>query len=59
MLYDYDDALMEMHILAYIYHWDRDTIRNIGIRERRKWTELIVEQKNRENKSMEDATKKK
>jgi hypothetical protein len=44
---------MEMHIIAYIYHWERDTIRKLGSTERKKWVELIMKQKDAENSQVE------
>lgn len=44
-----------MHVIAYIYHWGRDEIRNIPRRERRLWVEKIVEQKTKENKATEQS----
>lgn len=44
-----------MHILAYIYHWGRDEVRNIPRRERITWVEKIIEQKKKENKATDDS----
>ena len=44
-----------MHILAYIYHWSRDEVRNIPRRERITWVEKIIEQKKKENKATESS----
>lgn len=46
-------AYEEMHILAYIYHWDRNSLWNVPILERRKWVQMIVDQKNAENEALE------
>lgn len=43
-----------MHILAYVYHWGRDEIRNLPRTERRRWVEMIIDQKKKENKAVED-----
>lgn len=40
---------MELHTLAYIYHWGRDTIFNLGRHERKKWVDMIKNQKDHEN----------
>lgn len=45
----YDD----MHVLAYVYHWDRNSLWNIPILERRKWVEIIMEQKEQERLALE------
>ena len=42
-----------MHILAYVYHWDRNSLWNIPISERKKWVEIVTEQKNAENEALE------
>lgn len=47
-------AYNEMHVLAYIYHWDRDSLWNIPISERRKWVEIVMQQKNSEREAMEN-----
>lgn len=46
---------MEMHFIAYFYHWDRSTIRNLPARERKRWVELIIETTNHLNGGGEEA----
>lgn len=41
-----------MHILAYCYHWDRNTVWELSCRERRMWVELILAQKKMEADSI-------
>lgn len=41
-----------MHLLAYFYHWDRDTLWNLSCRERRMWVKMIIAQKKMEAASM-------
>ena len=48
-----NNAYNEMHVLAYIYHWDRDSIWNIPISERKKWVLLIQEQQKAEREALE------
>lgn len=48
-----------MHIIAYVYHWERDTLWNMPSRERRMWVDLINTQKKMENSSMKEHTPKK
>lgn len=43
-----------MHVLAYVYHWDRNTLWNMPIRERKKWVEIVEEQKRAENEALEN-----
>jgi len=47
-----DIAYVEMHTLAYIYHWDRDTIRNLSRSERKKWVDMIKMQHEKEREEM-------
>lgn len=42
-----------MHTLAYVYHWDRDTIWNLPRSERKMWVELIHKQKEAEAEQIE------
>ena len=42
-----------MHLLAYVYHWDRDTIKYMPSQERREWVECIKLQKEAEKEAME------
>lgn len=44
-------AQLEMHILAYFYHWSRDSVVSMPRRERRMWVNQIREQIKAENKS--------
>lgn len=58
-LFDYDfpanmsfyEAVGEMHLLAYCYHWDRNTIFNMGRQERKLWYKMVLAQKNAEKNS--------
>lgn len=43
-----------MHILAYIYHWDRNSLWGLPILERRKWVEIVLEQKRQEQEALEN-----
>ncbi len=45
-------ALEEMHIIAYVYHWERDTLWKMPSRERRMWVSMINTQKKMENSSV-------
>ena len=46
---------MEMHILAYTYHWDSHSLWSLPRNERRMWVELVVEQKKAEQKQINDS----
>ena len=50
---DIDRAYEEMHILAYLYHWDRNSLWDIPISERRKWVSIVLEQQQREQDALE------
>lgn len=43
-----------MHALAYVYHWDRNSLWNMPIKERRKWVEIVLKQKEQERDSLEN-----
>ena len=47
--YDYITEI-EVHIIAYIYNWGRNEILNLPIKNRKRYVELIQEQKEAENK---------
>ena len=47
-------AYEEMHVLAYVYHWDRNSLWNLPINERHKWVDIVLKQKQAENDSLED-----
>lgn len=44
-----------MHVIAYCYHWDRDTVWSLSRFERKMWVAVIMKQK----KAEQDALKKK
>ena len=44
-----------MHVLAYVYHWDRNSLWNLPINERHKWVDIVLKQKQAENDSLEDS----
>lgn len=46
---------MEMHILAYTYHWDSHSLWGLPRNERRMWVELVVEQKKAEQKQINNS----
>lgn len=46
---------MEMHILAYTYHWDSRSLWSLPRNERRMWVELVVEQKKAEQKQINNS----
>ena len=41
-----------MHILAYCYHWDRETLWNLSQSERKMWVKMVLAQKKAENKDL-------
>jgi len=43
-------AIDEMHLIAYVYHWSRDTLFSLSLSERRIWVDKILAQKDAENK---------
>ena len=47
----------EVHIIAYVYHWEENTILSLPIKKRKRYVELINKQKEAENKAQEDANK--
>ena len=49
-----EQAIGEMHILAYCYHWDRDTLWNMTRSERKMWVKMVLAQKKVENKEAVD-----
>ena len=38
-----------MHILAYCYHWDRDTLWRMTRSERKLWVDMVQRQKKAES----------
>lgn len=48
-----------MHIIAYIYHWEHDTVMKLPCKERKMWVDMINLQKQAEGEAMKKATKKK
>lgn len=45
-------AITSMHIIAYCYNWDRDTIWELPRLEREMWAAIILKQKKAENDSI-------
>lgn len=41
-----------MHILAYCYHWGRESLWNMSRSERKMWVEMVLAQKKAESKSV-------
>ena len=48
----FDSAMAEMHILAYCYHWDRDTLWKMPRSERKLWVEMVQKQKKAESDAL-------
>lgn len=42
-----------MHILAYYYHWDRNSLWDIPVTERQKWVSLLYDQLKAEKDALE------
>lgn len=59
MLYKGDVALEEMHIIAYVYHWDRNSLWKLPCKERRAWIRLIAKQKKAEGDAIKKSSKSK
>lgn len=47
---------MEMHIIAYVYHWDRNTLISITRSERKRWVDMILRQQEAEREEIEKST---
>lgn len=47
----YENTKIEVHIIAYIYHWGRSEILSLPINERKMYVEFIKEQKEAENEA--------
>ena len=45
-----------MHILAYCYHWDRNTLWNMSRSERKMWVEMVLAQKKAEGVSDDNSS---
>lgn len=43
-----------MHILAYCYHWDRETLWNMCRSERKMWVKMVLAQKKAETNGLDD-----
>lgn len=41
-------AVGEMHLIAYCYNWDRDTLWNMKRSERKMWSKMVLAQKKAE-----------
>lgn len=46
-----------MHILAYCYHWDRDSLWNMSRSERKMWVKMVLAQKKAETKGLDSSSK--
>lgn len=58
MCFSFQRTIEEMHVIAYVYHWDRETLWNMSSRERRMWVKLINTQKKMESDSIKSKTPK-
>ena len=52
-MFTFQKTLEEMHLIAYVYHWDRDTLWEMSSGERRMWAKMILAQKRLENAPLE------
>ena len=41
-----------MHAIAYVYHWDRNTLWSLPRNERKMWFNMIVEQRKSEQEQI-------
>ena len=49
---NFGEAIADMHIIAYCYHWDRDTIFELPRLERKMWAAIILKTKKAEADSI-------
>lgn len=54
MALGYDSTKIEVHIIAYIYHWGRNEILDLPILVRKEYVDLIHKQKEAENSQSSD-----
>ena len=47
----YEHTKVEVHVIAYIYHWGRNEILNLPINERKMYIDYIKQQKEAEKNS--------
>lgn len=52
----YEVAVGEMHILAYCYHWGLNEIKDLSIRERAMWCEMVRKQKKAEEQACKSSS---
>ena len=45
---------MEMHILAYCYHWDSRSLWSLPRNERKMWTDMVIAQHKAEQQQIND-----
>lgn len=45
----YDNTKIEVHVIAYVYHWGRNEILKLPINVRKEYVDLINQQKQAEN----------
>lgn len=46
-----------MHVLAYTYHWERDTLWDMTRSERKMWVKMVQMQKTAENNALNKGNK--
>lgn len=46
-----------MHVLAYTYHWERDTLWDMTRSERKMWVKMVQMQKIAENNALNKGNK--
>lgn len=46
---------MEMHALAYCYHWDSHSLWKLPRNERKMWVNMVIEQNKAERKQINDS----
>lgn len=51
-----EQARFEMHCIAYVYHWGRDTLMSLPRSERKVWVDMIMSQKEAEKEEVESNT---
>ena len=51
----FEQAKVEMHILAYDYHWDNHTIWSLPRNERKMWVDMLMQQHKAEHDSINNS----
>ena len=51
--FSFSELITEIHLLAYVYHWDRKSLWDMSSTERKLWVKMVLSEKKAEEEAVD------